>query len=149
MVNKNAERQRRFKERKAEQGLVMVKLWLQPEQAEALRSRVSANGTIEPGVSKPAVSTNNEGVSANDKVAALAVMLRDENRKLARDLEACKRRQSSVGCLSEKEWQILRYVVHRATAALATDAQRDIAAKLLDERKPLLLVRSKAAQKAD
>ena len=44
MVSRNADKQRRYRQRLREQGLVHVQGWVTPEQAEAIR-RIMADGS--------------------------------------------------------------------------------------------------------
>ena len=44
MVSRNADKQRRYRQRLREQGLVHVQGWVTPEQAEAIR-RIMAEGS--------------------------------------------------------------------------------------------------------
>lgn len=151
-VRTNAERQREFRKRKLDQGLVLVKLWLEPDQAEALKQGVRTNEAA----LTSAVSPNAEVEALQERTNLLAGevrSLRSDNADLARRLEAAeaeaKRLRSGRGALSEKEWGVLVYVCHPDTWNLATAAQRGIAAGLLAERKPLLVVKGKGPQTAD
>ena len=48
MASRNAERQRRYRQRLQERGLVHVQGWVTPEQAEAIRQIMAERGGDEP-----------------------------------------------------------------------------------------------------